>query len=116
MGTLAPAVYKVMLTVNEESGLYELPDDLADELPETTREERVHYAKSTLLELFNKGLIEVWMAEWPRTNLRQVTADDIEPVLNSAATWQMLTESQRLYYYAVFAAAGKQAWINGDIS
>ena len=108
--------YQVMLNAKEESGFYEISDDLALLLPNSTPEERIRIVKDTMREFFQAGLIDVWLAKWPRTILQQATANDIETLLEAEATWQELSDKHRTYAFAVLSDAGKQAWVNANSS
>ena len=112
----ALVTYQVMLNAKEESGFYEIPDDLASLLPDNTREERIKVAKVAIRDFFTTGLIEVWVAEWPREIVRQASAHDIDELLEDSRTWQMVRENNRTYLFAVLSDAGQQAWTNANFS
>lgn len=112
----ARVTYQIMANVKEESGFYEIPDDLASLLPDSTLEERIWIVKDTIRECFHSGLIDGQLAEWPRKIVQQVTANDSEVLLKAEATWQKLSDKQGTYAFAVLSNAGQQVWINANSS
>ena len=98
---------QLLINAHEESGLYEIPDDLGEVLPGITREERVQLAKTTMAKFAEDKLIELWVAEWPLERARQLRADEASTWLEAETTWQQPTES-KMYGFAVLSDAGKR--------
>ena len=108
---LTPLNSWVMLNVKEESGLYEIPDDLLRVLPDATASERLAATQNTLTDLVSCGMIELYMADWLRKQLQRVGPDEVGSLLAAESTWRLPSADQSNVVFAAFTDAGLAAWL-----
>jgi len=109
----AKILYRIMLNVMEESGIYEIPMDLETVLPTHSLKERLEIAQNGLSELYRRQWLEVWQADWPDINEHILPDQEVLATLAKDQSWTMPTNQVSTYFRVIPTDFGIQAWKNG---
>jgi len=112
-----PAKARVMALsdANEDyTGFYELIWEFNSKYPAASEAERLNAARSTLADLFNEGLVELFAARWSPPTYEPVVAGGAD-VIADAASWRAPSETPGGRFFA-FAATEAGERVYHDLS